>query len=65
MGGRDLYIVIICLSTTAVSPSDFEAFYTSFKSYEDSLNAELPAESLKLEVMQFKHHEVFLESFIL
>ena len=48
-----------------MSPSDFEAFYTSFKSYEDSVNAELSAESLKSQVMQFKHHEVFLELFIL
>ena len=47
------------MNTTAVSPSDFEAFYTSFKSYEDNLNTELTAELLKLDVMHFKHHEVF------
>ena len=57
--------MIVCMNTTAVSPSDFEAFYASFKSYEDNLNAELAAESLKLDVMQFKHHEVFLKLYIL
>ena len=57
---RDLNILIVCVNITAITPNDFEAFYTSFKSYENSLTTELATDLLKSSIMQFKHREVFL-----
>jgi len=54
-------IVAVYVRITAVTPSDFEAFYESYKSLiEDNLSTEHPGESLALKIMNFKHPEVFI-----